>query len=139
MCYQPSKLVMRVRFPSPALDYSLVSKSVSRYGAGLRLLARHVRAVRRISHPQVHRPYGPALEPECGAPTRQRAKELAAAPAHHGGFLPPDDEHIKAAVLGIADELTPGETRRVLPVEEQTRSHPSACYACDLPSHFGHP
>jgi hypothetical protein len=41
-------------------------------------------------------------------------------------FLPPDDEHVKAATLDSADELTQGGLVLRYQVERQTRSHPSS-------------
>ena len=46
---------------------------------------------------------GPTLAPECGAPASARKSRLLLLPIVD--FLPPDDAHIKATVLGIADEL----------------------------------
>jgi len=66
---------------------------VCRCSAGLRLLARHVRAVRRISHPQVHRPYGSALEPECGAPASARWSWLLLPLITGASFVPTMSTH----------------------------------------------
>lgn len=43
------------------------------------------------------------MAPECGAPANARKNWLLLLPIM--GFLPPDDAHIKATVLGSADEL----------------------------------